>query len=151
MDEETDKIKQHIDSERANLGRNLDEIEYRFKEAANLRGHFERNTALFLGTALAGGFLLSLAVGRPSRSEGTNFEADVERRPTTVSDQTSWVSPHLDRVSETVNDIVAGLVGVFTEKLHSVVAEAVPGFREQVETIKDRDTSVHPLRSTVGR
>jgi len=65
---------------------------------------------------------------------------------------TRFVSEHVNRVSETVNDIVAGLVGVFSEKLQSFVAEAVPGFREQYDSTKQRDSSsVHPMRSTRGR
>jgi hypothetical protein len=153
MVEETDKIKQHIDKEREYLGRNLDEIEYRFKDATDLKAHFDRNTGLILGAAVAGGFLLSLTLGRSSRSTSTNLESDSEQRRATVpSHSTRFVSDHLNRVSETVNDIVAGLVGVFSVKLHSLVADAIPGFREQYDTIKQRDSSlVHPMKSTVGR
>ena len=56
MVEQTDQIKQHIDKERENLGRNLDEIEYRFKDATDLKAHFDRNTVWILGAAIAGGF-----------------------------------------------------------------------------------------------
>ena len=152
MVEETDKIKQHIDKEREYLGRNLDEIEYRFKDATDLKAHFDRNTGLILGAAVAGGFLLSLTLGRSSRTS-RNLQSDSEQRAATVpSHSTRFVSEHLNRVSETVNDIVAGLVGVFSEKLQSFVADAIPGFRDQYDTIKQRDSSsVYPMKSTIGR
>ena len=70
MVEETDKIKRHIENERESLSHDLDEIEYRFKDATDLKAHFDRNTGWILGAAVAGGFLLSLALGRSSRSGG---------------------------------------------------------------------------------
>ena len=54
MVQEADKIKQHIENERESLSHNLDEIEYRFKDATDLKAHFERNTGLILGAAVAG-------------------------------------------------------------------------------------------------
>jgi len=150
--EETDKIKEHIDKERTNLDRNLHEIEYRIKDATDLKQHFDRNTGWILGAAVAGGFLVSLALGRSSQSASADWESNHERPEAMARTSTPFVSEHMNRVSETVNDIVAGLVGVFSEKLQSFVADAVPGFREQYENIKQRDApSVHPMRSTVGR
>jgi hypothetical protein len=150
--EETDKIKQHIEKERENLSHNLDEIEYRFKDATNLKAHFERNTGLILGAAVAGGFLLSLALARPSRSGSTTWQSEPLDRDVTREQRSSFVSPHLNRVSETVDDIVAGLVGVFSDKLRSFVAQAVPGFREQYDSFKQRERSSDQVsRSTFGR
>ena len=157
MVEETDKIKQHIDNERENLGRNLDEIEDRFKDAINLKANFDRNTGWILGGAFAGGFLISLALGRSSRSPrpavNHDWQSNKEESAVTMPARpTRFASQHLNRVSETANDIVAGLVGVFSDKLQSIVADAVPGFREQYDRIRQRDTSsVQPLRSAVGR
>jgi hypothetical protein len=55
MDEKVDTIKRHIDAEREELGRNLDEIEYRVKSATDLKAHFDKNTGLILGAAAFAG------------------------------------------------------------------------------------------------
>jgi hypothetical protein len=151
--EETDRIKQHIDKEPENLGRNLGEIEYRFEDATDLKAHFDRNTGLLLGAAIAGGFLLSLALGRSSRSASTEWQSDAQERATRIpAGSTHLVSKHLNSVSETLDDIAAGLVGVFSDKLRSFVADTVPGFREQYDNVKQRDSfSAHQTRSTVER
>jgi len=149
--EETDKIKQHIDEERENLGRNLDEIEFRFKDATDLKAHFARNTGWFMGAAVAGGLLLSLAFRKSptSGSADTDWVPDA-KGPGAIKRAASsrFVSTHLNQVSETVDHIVAGLVGVFADKLQSFVAEAVPGFQDQYNGAKQRGrSSVEPMRS----
>lgn len=151
MVQEADKIKQHIEDERESLSHNLDEIEYRFKDATDLKAHFERNTGLILGAAVAGGFLLSLALGRSSRPTGTNRQSVFADRESLQPARSGFASPHLNRVSETIDNIVAGLVGVFSNKLQSIVADAVPGFREQYDSFRQRDASSGELRSTFGR
>jgi hypothetical protein len=92
-------------------------------------------------------------LGKSSRSASTDRQSNLkEKSATMASHTTGFVSEHLNGVSETFNDIVGGLVGVFSERLQLLVADAVPGFREQYENIKQRDSSsVHGLRSTVGR
>jgi len=143
--EATDKIKQHIDSEREILGRILEEIEYRFKKATDVKGYFDRNTGWILGGAVAGGFLLSLALRRSSRSTGDNWQRRTEERTSTMPSRSPRlvIAPHLNRLSETVDNIVAGLVGVFSDNLRSFVAEAVPGFQEQY----DKQHGDSPFRS----
>jgi len=134
VDEETNRIKQHIDTERSELGRNLDEIESRVKSATSVRAHFDKHTGWILGAAVAGGVLLSLAFGRSSDS-GSN--ANTPGRP-------RYLATHLRRVSNTVDDIVDGLVGVASQKLQSFVADAVPGFREQYDQAeRQRSSTVH--------
>jgi len=97
-----------IADERENLGRNLEEIEYRVKDATDLKAQFNRNTGWILGAAVAGGFLLSLAVGRSSKSRTIGQSGVTERSVTIPSVSTGFVSTHLNRVSETIDDIFAG-------------------------------------------
>ena len=59
MDESPDQIEEHIRSTREELGTHFRELESRLKNATNWRLQFERHTLLFVGAALAGGFLLS--------------------------------------------------------------------------------------------
>ena len=117
MDEKTDTIKRHIDAEREELGRNLDEIEYRVKSATDVKAHFDRNTGLIFGASVAGGFLLSLAFRKSSKSDSGQGEDS----PSTP----------VRRFSETIDSIFDGLVGVACGKLQSFVGGVVPGFQAQ--------------------
>jgi ElaB/YqjD/DUF883 family membrane-anchored ribosome-binding protein len=136
VDEETSKIKHHIDSEREQLGRNLDEIEDRVRTATDLRAQFNKNTGWILGAAVAGGFLLSLTLGKSSNAvNGGNVSDYGDVSGGSQAQPAHRISPHLQRVSETVDDILAGLVALASEKLQSFVADAVPGFREQYDAI----------------
>jgi len=153
--EETQKIKQHIADERESLGRNLDEIEHRLKDATDLKAHFDRNTGLILGAAVAGGFLLSFAFRKPDPKppNNNNWNSKPGEDPATnTGPRTHFASAHLKQVSETVDNIVAGLVGVFSEKLRSIVADAVPGFGEQYDGATQNDRYSGPeARSSVRR
>ena len=143
MDQATNKIRQHIDTEREQLGRNLDEIGDRVKSATDLKAHFDRNTGWILGAAVAGGFLLSLACGKSSTASSIPDSARESQAANIAAQLPDPVSRQLRQVSDTVEDIVDGLVGVFSDKLHSFVADAVPGFREQYDAIeRQRSSSV---------
>ena len=145
MDEET--IKQHIDDERKQLARNLDEIEYRVKKATDFKTYFDRNTGLFLGAAVAGGFLLSRAFRKPHSSRaGSRWEPNAAEPDSNMAIPRS--PRHLSRVAETVDNIFEGLVGVVSDKLHSFVADAVPGFREQYDAAERQRgrSSVHQMK-----
>src|SRR4030095_1230940 len=136
MDEETNRIKQHIDTEREELGRNLDEIEYRVKSSTDLKAHFNKNTGLILGAAVAGGFFLSLAFRKSSNSDSNQGEESTstrELKANTLAQPTLGVSKHLHRFSETIDSIFDGLVGVACGKLQSFVADVVPGFQTQYD------------------
>ena len=69
MDESPDKIEEHIRSTRDELGTNFRELETRLKNATDWRLQFERHTWIFVGAALAGGFLLSAAFPSPRRTQ----------------------------------------------------------------------------------
>jgi len=154
VDEETNKIRQHIDSERAQLGRDLDEIEDRVKNATDLKAHFDKNTGLILGAAVAGGFLLSVAFRKSSPAAGTSSwdSAPREHGASTATQSRSPVPIHLQRVSETLDDIFEGLVAVVSDKLYSFVADAVPGFRTQYDAMERQRgrSSVHQMKPNFG-
>jgi hypothetical protein len=63
MDQETRKIVEKIEAERARFGRNLEELEYRVKQAASPRAWFEEKSGWILGSAAATGFLVALMLG----------------------------------------------------------------------------------------
>jgi len=144
VDEETNQIKHHIDTERKQLGRNLQEIEDRVKSATDLKAQFDKNTGLFLGAAVAGGFLVSLAF----RSSGRSANAQpVETRARDFQTVQAPVqrpgSKHLQRVTDTFDDIFAGLIGVATGKLLSFVGDVIPEFQAQYDAF-DRQRGRYP-------
>jgi len=154
VDEETNKIKEHIDAERHQLEHNLDEIESRVKNATDLRAQFNKHTGWILGGAVAGGFLLSLAFRKPS-NEGAHERWDGESRERNLDKPAQprlRLSPHLDQISDTFDNIIAGLVGVVSNKLHSFVSDTVPGFREQYDGIERQRgrSSIHQIKSKIG-
>jgi hypothetical protein len=145
VDEETSRIRQHIDAERQQLGRNLDEIEHRVKHATEFKTYFDKHTVWILGAAVGGGVLLSRAFpSRASSDESPDWDRHAGERSAAAP-----VRPgpsHLSRVSETLDDIFEGLVAVVSDKLHSFVADAVPGFRERYDSIeRERGRSVRPM------
>jgi hypothetical protein len=146
VDEETVQITQHIDAERQQLGRNLDEIEDRVKKATDVKHQFNRHTAWILGGAVAGGFLLSRAFRKsPTFDAIPGLDIDsAERINPKRKLPRSW---HVERVYETFDNILEGLIGVASAKLSSFVADVVPGFQEQYDAIEGRGVaSTPPLR-----
>jgi hypothetical protein len=128
VDQDTNKIKQHIDWEREELGRNLDEFQHRVNRATDIRGHVDRNFGWVLGATAACGFLLGIASRRSSAAPLTHAAGfDSSERIAGVRR-----NPRLGRLYQTMGDIFDGLVGVASGKLQSLVADTVPGFREQM-------------------
>ncbi len=60
MGEEPKLIRAHIDRQREQLGENLDDLEYRVKQAKDWRVWLSRNPALALGAAFAAGLYVAL-------------------------------------------------------------------------------------------
>lgn len=63
MDEKPDQIIGHIEAQRHELGRNLNELEARVKENADWRKWFDRNPLMVMGAALGGGVLIGSVIG----------------------------------------------------------------------------------------
>ena len=61
---QSQEIKQHIETERGQLQQSLKELEYRIRRVVDWRAQFDRNPWMFLGTAFGAGLLLGLASGR---------------------------------------------------------------------------------------
>jgi hypothetical protein len=60
MVQETRRIVEHIETERAKLGESLEEFESRIREVTSPKVWFDRKVGTVLGAAAAGGFLLAL-------------------------------------------------------------------------------------------
>ena len=68
MDEKPDQIIGHIESQRSELGRNLNELETRVRATTNWRTYFDRNPGMAMGAALGGGLLLGVMVSSKRHS-----------------------------------------------------------------------------------
>jgi hypothetical protein len=153
VDEEAIQIMQHIEAEREQLGRNLDEIKARVKKATNVKHHFDSHTGWILGSALVGGLLLSQVFSKSPTPVRTPSSDPLDPNLSAHINATSQPRPaHLNRVRETLDDILEGLVALASSKLSSFVADVVPGFQEHYAVIErqraDPAQSLHQWKST---
>ncbi len=77
MGERADAIEREIEQERVELGRNLEELEHRVKEATDWRVQFDRHTGGMMALAFSGGLLLAAFLGGRSNHR---HEEEVRRR-----------------------------------------------------------------------
>jgi hypothetical protein len=63
MDEKPDQIIGHIEAQRDQLGRNLNELEEKVRRTTDWRTYFDRNPMLVLGAAMGGGLFLGTVAG----------------------------------------------------------------------------------------
>ena len=138
MVQETNKIKQHIEAERERLGNDLHEIEDRVRKATDLKEWFNRNPVATMGAALAGGFVLSMLIGKSSSpaTTGGHYEPSRVSGLTRGSGMPASVGSELHSVGRTIDRVFAALIGVGSRKLRDAVAEAVPGFRDKYDELE---------------
>jgi hypothetical protein len=131
VDEGTNKVERHLETEREELGRNLDEMEARVKDMTDPRIYFDKHTFWILGAAAAAGFLLSVAVGKATAN---NTKESLPGRDQRDGAGSPMFGPtRANRFAETVETIFDGLVGVASGKLDSFIENAVPGFQKQYD------------------
>jgi len=142
MAQEPSKIKEYIETEREKLGDDLQEIEHRMKDAVDCRVWYEKNTALMLGAAVAGGFLLSTIVGGSSVEQphqgsvgpaagGPEWKGEWRGESSSIHQDSRPKSNQLSRIGGVLDNTVAALVGVAAHKLQDYVSQSIPGFKEQ--------------------
>jgi len=133
---EADNIKDHIDNERNQLTEKLRELESRVKNATDVREQYYKYPLIGVGLAFAGGVLLSsmIRTGK-SASATSDFRDEPSRRK-----QSSAVTP-FSKISNTLESVVEAFVGLASAKIGSVIADAVPGFREQYERIERKSSA----------
>jgi hypothetical protein len=157
MDEKPDQIMNHIESQRDQLGRNLNELESRVKRTTDWRAQFDSNPMLMMGVALGGGLLLGTMVGgsrsRSSRtsswsssprsysssSSGMSSSASYATSPSTSSVSSSPAMREQRRkASDTLENMKAALIGFATAKVKEFMSEALPGFSQHLEEAEHR-------------
>ena len=146
MDEKSDEILNHIESQRNELGRNLEELETRVKRTADWRTHYENNPMLLLGAALGGGILLGALVGRggsDSSDKGYNSSKSWSPSSRYSSPSSSEGSSRgfLDspaashakqQATEAMDKIKGALIAFGTMKAKEFLAQAIPGIEQHL-------------------
>jgi len=162
MDEKPDEIMSHIEEQREQLGRNLNELESRVKSAADWRVQFDKQPMLLMGVALGGGILLGSIVGNSRRtSRGGSWSTSSRNYAAAGGSMAAWdsgkesggVSPakssylpasspafqEQKRVAnETLDHIKAALIGFATAKVKEFMSEALPGFNQHLDEAQRR-------------
>jgi hypothetical protein len=158
MDEKPDQIMSHIESQRDQLGRNLNELESRVKRTTDWRAQFDRNPMLMMGVALGGGLLLgtmtassSHKLGRRSWSPSSSSEYGTSSLSGSQGYssmgpgsgmKSSFSSPVMReqkrKASDTLEHIKSALIGFATAKVKEFMTEALPGFNLHLEEAEQR-------------
>jgi len=144
MDEKSDQILNHIESQRDELGRNLNELESRVKRSTDWRAHWEDNPMLLIGAALGGGVLLGAMLGGKSSSSSSSSSAPRYSSPASSSYSASegyasglMSSPATSQArkhaSETIDKIKAALIAFGTVKAKDFLASTIPGLEQHLE------------------
>ena len=153
MVQETDKIKNHIDTERGKLEQDLDEIERRVTKAVDWREWFDRHPVSMLGAAAAGGFVLSLLIRRPSEASHNDLSGDFDSKPGLTelrqSRSSSKTSSQMDRMANTLDNTVAALLGVASRTVRDFVADVIPNFREEYREVEANRAGLQGGRTQV--
>ena len=131
MGENTSRLEHEIRTERAELGRNLEDLEQKAKDLADWRVHYGRHPEVFLGLAAGAG----LIAGVLASTGGSTAEAPVTAYPRESREH----RPLLERsrkaahLVETWGHISDALLGLATAKIVDSIADALPGFRDQYD------------------
>jgi hypothetical protein len=152
MDEKPDQIIGHIEAQRDELGRNLNELETRVRATANWRTYYERNPMLAVGAALGGGLLLGTMVSsarhssttsRVSASSSSRSHEKASSSASRSSSASSLVSSPVTamerrHVSETMDHIKAALIGFGIAKAKEFLSQAIPGLDQHLSDAEQR-------------
>ena len=139
MAERPDQIERDIESARTELGSNLHELEYKVRQEADWKTHFERNPMTLLGLAFGGGVLLASMIGGSSRRA-------VIATPEYQNGKSSGGGLRNTPVSESWGILKGALIGLAGTKVRDALNEALPGFAEQYDKI-ERGNSASASRS----
>jgi hypothetical protein len=170
MDERPDQIIGHIEAQRDQLGRNLNELETRVRRSTDWRTYYDRNPMLMLGAALGGGLLLGSMVG--SKSSGSGFRLHRRSRSSAsalglasagagTSASANWsgpsteayssgsshsslaASPQWQQVSQTMEHIKDALIAFGMAKAKDFLCQAVPGIDRHLSEAERRQGQTH--------
>jgi len=142
MGTNTDQIEREIERERDELGRNLEDLEFKAKELTDWKAHYRNHPAVFLGAAAGLGVLLgAVMTPAPVRS------AEAFRARSTAPRAFVRRSPKVEQLIATWGHVSDALLGVATAKAVDAIAEYLPGFKDEYERQTARPRTTEPLRA----
>jgi hypothetical protein len=132
---------EHIETERVQLGENLEEMESRIKDAADPRVWYERNPGLILGAAAASGLVLGLLCTSRSSDSSEMVDPTGFSEPRPRPERHFTESRHMKTVKNTLDTTIAALVGLGARKFQDFVSDNLPGFQEQYHVASQRQAA----------
>lgn len=151
MDEKPDQILGHIEAQRSELGRNLNELETRVRRGTDWKTYFDKNPMMMLGVALGGGLLLGTAVGNKRKHHrGYRYSSGVSSTGamgfssagvtgSAASSRMSAEQRH--QIAETMDHIKAALIGFGIAKAKEFMCQAIPGFDQHLSEAERKQSS----------
>ena len=150
MGENTNQIEQEIRQRRAELGRNLDELEGRARELADWRTHYGKHHGAFIGAAFGLGAIIGLmAIPRPSGPRRMKRVAVHQDHTNAFETQDTSHDPYRPRqawregqgtaaravrqLGDTWSQIADALLRTASDKAVELVGNVVPGFRDHLD------------------
>jgi hypothetical protein len=136
MGERTERVAWDLESERRDLGRNLEELERKASSLTDWRWHYRHHPFAVLGAAFGGALLLGLT----ARAYSSESSADREPRPyegdtgmrSRIAPQVSMSVGRLaEQASTTWDHIAEALIGLAAAKAVDFVGRQIPGFNEE--------------------
>ena len=147
MGENTNQIEQEIREKRANLGRNLDELEDKARELADWRTHYRNHPGWFLGAAFGAGVVLGMSAISSRTGVSHRSEPDVSHDPYRArhawSDGDGTTARAVRHVSDTWGQIADALLRTASAKAIQLVGEFVPGFNDHLDQRESPTGAIH--------
>jgi hypothetical protein len=146
MAEEPNQIKRHIDAKRDELGKNVDELGQRVKQATDWHTYFDKSPMTALTLAFAGGVVLSGFVGRqrnhrngrhPSSQAG---EAQSHRR----------AEHRKSEAADMFDNVKGAIIGWTASQFKTLLNQWLPGFRQEYERTASEKKSRAPEGELFG-
>ena len=136
MGENSSQIEREIMAGRAELGRNLDELETKARDLADWRVHYRNHPGIFLGAAAGVGIALgALSRGHAQESFGYVNYAHPPERPEPRAPRKPFAAhfrgPKGRRLVETWEQVTEALLAVATAKAVDFVSDFLPGFGDE--------------------
>lgn len=140
MAQESDQIKNHIDSERRRLEEDLHEIERRVTRAVDWRQRFDQNPLGLLAIAAGGGLLLAFVIGRESPVSFSDLSDEMNFAPGFTGPRQSKpagkMASLMEPIAETFDNSVAAIVGVGSRAVQDFIGNVIPNFREEYRRVQ---------------
>lgn len=161
MDERPDQIIDHIQAQRDQLGRNLDELEDKVRKSTDWRTYYDKNPMIAVGAAIGGGLLLGTMVGgskRPSspyRSSSASSSV-AKSAPLGLHSASEATSGHhigsvtaaqRHEVSATFDYIKAALIAFGIAKAKEFLSQAIPGLESHLADAEHQGRQHNPFFS----